>query len=130
MEYRRGSPFSSRRLSSRAASAATYSVARFSDTAVVTGLNQPTDFAFLPDGRMLILEKPGRVLIAGPGSGAPTVALDKTATIDDGFEKGLLGICLHPGSAANGYIFLYYTVNGPKNRFAIHGSSATQSAGE
>jgi glucose/arabinose dehydrogenase len=105
-------------LSSANAPAATYSVAGFSDTAVVTGLNQPTDFAFLPDGRILLLEKPGRVLIAGPGGGAPTVALDKTASIDDGFEKGLLGICLHPSVAANGYIFLYYTTNTPRNRIS------------
>ena len=49
--------------------AATYSVAGFSDTAVVTSLDQPTDFTFLPDGRILILEKPGRVKIAPPGGG-------------------------------------------------------------
>jgi glucose/arabinose dehydrogenase len=110
---------------------ATYSVTGFSDTAVVTGLNQTTDFAFLPDGRMLILEKPGRVLIVGPGGGAPTVALDKTATIDDGFEKGLLGICLHPGFAVNGYIFLYYTTNTPRNqisRFTLTGNTINLSS--
>ncbi len=48
------------------APAATYSVAGFSDTPVVTGLDQPTDFAFLPNGRILVLEKPGRVKIS-PG---------------------------------------------------------------
>jgi glucose/arabinose dehydrogenase len=104
---------------SGSAPAATYSVAGFSDTAVVTGLNQPTDFAFLPDGRILILEKPGRVLIAGPGSGAPTVALDMTTNVDSGFEKGLLGICLHPTYASTGWIYLYYTfVTGPRNRIS------------
>jgi glucose/arabinose dehydrogenase len=96
--------------------AATYSVAGFSDYAVVTGLVAPTDFAFLPDGRMLILEKAGRVLIAGPGGGAPTVALDMIASVDDGNEKGLLGVCLHPSFASTGWIYLYYTANGPKNR--------------
>ena len=103
---------------SAGARGAVYSVAGVSDTAVVTGLDQVTDFAFLPDGRTLILEKPGRVLVAGPGGGAPTVALDKTASIDDGFEKGLLGICLHPGFSTNGYIFLYYTTNTPRNRIS------------
>jgi glucose/arabinose dehydrogenase len=106
--------------------AATYSVAGFSDTAVVTGLDQPTDFAFLPDGRLLILEKPGRVLVAPPGGGPTTVAIDMRPDVDDGFEKGLLGICLHPQFATNGYVFLYYTTNTPRNRvsrFTLTGST-------
>ena len=113
-------------LSAGAIRAATYSVAGFSDTAVYTGINQPTDFAFLPDGRILILEKPGRVLIAGPGSGPFAVALDMTASVDDGVEKGLLGICLHPSFASTGWIYLYYTTNVPKNRisrFTLTGST-------
>jgi glucose/arabinose dehydrogenase len=105
-------------LCAASARAATYSVAGFSDTAVFTGLNQPTDFAFLPDGRILILEKPGRVLIAGPGGGPLAVALDISANVDDGSEKGLLGICLHPSFASTGWLYLYYTANGPKNRIS------------
>ncbi|MDQ5856841.1 MAG: PQQ-dependent sugar dehydrogenase, partial [Acidobacteriota bacterium] len=106
--------------------AATYSVPRFSDTAIVVGLNQPTDFAFLPDGRILILEKPGRVLVTGPSGGTPAVALDISGSVDDGFEKGMLGICLHPSFTTNGYVYLYYTANGPKNRisrFTLAGSA-------
>lgn len=108
------------------ARAATYTVPRFSDTAVVVGLNQPTDFAFLPDGRILILEKPGRVLVTGPSGGTASIALDISGSVDDGFEKGMLGICLHPTFAANGYVYLYYTANGPKNRisrFTLTGSA-------
>ncbi|HEX9147996.1 MAG TPA: PQQ-dependent sugar dehydrogenase, partial [Thermoanaerobaculia bacterium] len=109
-----------------AAHAATYSVAGFSDTAVVSGLDQPTDFAFLPDGRILILEKPGRVKIAPSGGGVPVLALDITTSVDDAFEKGLLGVCLHPQFATNGYVFLYYTTNTPRNRisrFTLTGST-------
>ena len=100
------------------ATAAAYSVPRFSDTAVVQGLSSVTDFAFLPDGRMLVLEKAGRVLVAPVGGGTPTLALDIISAVDDGFEKGLLGVCLHPGFATNGYIFLYYTTNTPRNRIS------------
>jgi aldose sugar dehydrogenase len=98
--------------------AATYSVAGFSDTAVVTGLDQPTDFAFLPDGRILILEKPGRVKIAPTGGGTPTLALDMTGIVDEFSERGLLGVCLHPQFAMNGFVFLYYTTNTPRNRIS------------
>ena len=101
--------------------AATYAPGSgFSDHAVVTGLDQPTDFAFLPDGRILILEKPGRVMITNPDFSGVTVALDLTGPVDDGFEKGMLGICLHPGFASNGQIYLYYTLAGSpsKNRIS------------
>jgi glucose/arabinose dehydrogenase len=124
-------------LSSEHARAAIYSVPRFSDTATVQGLAAPTDFAFLPDGRILILEKAGTVRIATPGGGAPTVAIDMTATVDDGSEKGFLGICLHPGFATNGGVFLYYTYDPPGttppsrnriSRFTLTGSTISASS--
>jgi glucose/arabinose dehydrogenase len=86
----------------------------------------PTDFAFLPDGRILALEKAGRVVLGGPGLPNNTVALDITANVDDGFEKGLLGVCLHPTFASTGWIYLYYTTNVPRNRisrFTLAGST-------
>ncbi len=119
-------------LPAAAASAATYSVSGFSDTAVVEGLSDPTNFAFTPDGRILILEKAGRILITGPGGGKATVALDATANVDDILEKGLLGICLHPAFATSGYLFVYYTYDSPVlgvpsrnriSRFTLAGSS-------
>ena len=108
------------------AAAATYSVARFSDTPVVSGLSSPTDLAFLPDGRILILEKAGRVRIVVNGVLQGTPALDITANVDDGLEKGLLGICLHPTFATTGWIYLYYTTNAPRNqisRFTLTGNT-------
>ncbi len=117
-------------LSASASRGAAYSLIGFSDTAVVTGLNQPTDFTFLPDGRILILERPGRVMIAGPGGGVPTVAADLTALVEDNAaERGLLGICLHPNFATNGYLFLYFTTTAMSvtrnriSRFTMTGST-------
>lgn len=106
--------------------AATYSVAGFSDTPVVTGLAQPTAFTWTPDGRMLVLEKSGRVRIVVNGALQTDPALDLTSKIDSAFEKGLLGICLDPGFAVNGYVYLYYTDLVPENRisrFTMSGDS-------
>ena len=98
------------------ARAGTYNIAGFSDTAVVTGLSSPTALAFTTDGRMLILEKVGRVRIVVNGLLQSTPALDMTATVDSGSEKGFLGICLHPNFATSGEIFIYYTTSTPTTR--------------
>jgi glucose/arabinose dehydrogenase len=67
---------------------------------------------------MLILEKPGRVRIVVGGILQTTPALDLSLSVDSGSEKGLLGICLDPGFAANGRVYLYYTSLVPKNRIS------------
>jgi glucose/arabinose dehydrogenase len=120
-------------LSSGDLSAAAYSVARFSDTPVVQGLMAPTDFAFTPDGRMLILEKAGRVLVAGGGLAQTIVALDFRSSVQDSGERGLLGVCIHPGFSANGYVFLYYTydtttVRNRISRFTLIGNTISPSS--
>jgi glucose/arabinose dehydrogenase len=97
---------------------ASYAIAGFSDTAVVTTLSQPTAFTWTPDGRMLVLEKVGRVRIVINGVLQGTSALDISASVDSGFEKGLLGICLDPGFNTNGYVYLYYTNMLPQNRIS------------
>jgi glucose/arabinose dehydrogenase len=105
-------------LVSGAAHAASYLVPGFSETRIATGLSAPTDFTFLPDGRILILEKAGRVRVVVRGVLQTTPALDISGSVDDGFEKGLLGICLHPSFPSTGWIYLYYTTNVPKNRIS------------
>lgn len=111
----------------RTAPAATYQVSGFSDTPVVSGLTQPTDFAFTPDGSMLVIEKPGRIRIVVNGTLQSTPALDLTAKVDNGSETGLLGICLHPTFPATGWIYVYYTTNTPsvKNRISRFTLSGT-----
>ena len=95
---------------------ATYSIAGLSDTVVVQNLSAPTDFDWLPDGRMLILEKGGTVrIVVGE---AVTPALNWTANVDAGGEKGLLGVCVDPAFGSNGFVYLYYTTRTPVNRIS------------
>ncbi|HYE01795.1 MAG TPA: PQQ-dependent sugar dehydrogenase [Phycisphaerales bacterium] len=76
---------------------------------VAEGLEVPWDIVFLPDGRMLVTERPGRVRVidakgvlrAEPLHTVPNV---KTAR----GEIGLMGMCLHPAFANNGYVYLAY----------------------
>jgi glucose/arabinose dehydrogenase len=76
----------------------------------VTGLSQPTSFAFLPDGRVLITQKGGELLLAGADGSNPRVVGD--FAVDTGSEKGLLSVALHPGFAQNGLLFVYYSRSG------------------
>lgn len=72
----------------------------------VTGLGPVTDLAFLPDGRMVIVEKTGAVRLRGAG-GALTLA--GTFAVDARSEKGLLGVVVAPDFAASRRLVLYYS---------------------
>jgi glucose/arabinose dehydrogenase len=74
---------------------------------IVTGLEHPWGLAFLPDGRMLVTERPGRLRIVRDGrlepqpvSGVPTVAARG--------QGGLLDVALHPRFAENSLVYLSY----------------------
>ncbi len=97
---------------------ATYSIAGVSDTAVVQNLTNPTDFDWLPEGRMLILEKVGRVRIVVDGVLQATPALDWVSHVDSFSERGMLGICVDPDFDTNHFVYLYYTTTTPNNRIA------------
>ena len=75
---------------------------------VATGLDTPWDIAFLPDGRALVTERPGRVrLLESDGRLQP----DPVAriTVSEEGEGGLLGLALDPEFAANQFVYLYFT---------------------
>lgn len=74
---------------------------------VVEGLEHPWGLAFLPDGRMLVTERPGRLrIVAADGSlSAPLAGVPEVHTRGQG---GLLGVALDPDFAANQRVFLAY----------------------
>ncbi|MCC6849586.1 MAG: PQQ-dependent sugar dehydrogenase [Deltaproteobacteria bacterium] len=80
-------------------------------TPVVTGLDGPLLALGAPGdpGRLYVVEKPGRVRIVENGSLLDRPFLDVTALTSTGGEQGLLGLAFHPGYAANGRFFIYYT---------------------
>ena len=84
--------------------------AGFSKVTVATGLWDATAFAYTPDGRVIIVEKRGRVAVAHPGVSQATKTLidigDHVAV--DG-DRGLLGVAVDPQFATNHYVYLLYT---------------------
>lgn len=106
--------------------------AGFTDTPFVGGFFLPTGMAFLPDGRILVTEKRGPILLIKNGvlQSTPfgTIPCDYTA------GRGVLGIAIDPLFATNRFIYLYYTAGansieppatpkGRVSRFQVEGDS-------
>jgi glucose/arabinose dehydrogenase len=76
---------------------------------VVAGLDHPWSVAFLPDGRMLITERPGRLRVVGKdGQLAPRPVAGLPAGIAEHGQGGLLDVVLHPKFADNTWVYLSY----------------------
>ena len=80
-----------------------------------SGLGQPTDLRFLPDGsgRALASEQAGTVVLVGEGEDGESVTgenkpvLDLRGQVGCCGERGLLSLALHPNFRRNGLLFLY-----------------------
>jgi len=74
---------------------------------VVSGLEHPWGMAFLPDGRMLVTERAGRLRIVEQGQllASPVAGLPAIESIGQG---GLLDIVLHPDYQNNGWLYFSY----------------------
>ena len=81
---------------------------RFHLVKVTDGLEHPWGLAFLPDGRMLVTERPGRLRIVADGWLVPEPVAGVPEVWDDG-QGGLLDVALHPGFAENGLVYLSYS---------------------
>jgi glucose/arabinose dehydrogenase len=68
----------------------------------------PWELAFLPDGRALVTERPGRIRML---HAQHRLQPDPVAEVDvsEQGEGGLLGLALDPRFERNGYVYLYFT---------------------
>jgi glucose/arabinose dehydrogenase len=78
---------------------------------LLDGLEHPWSIAFLPDGRWLITERPGRLRIVESGRLRPKPVAGLPPIHRQG-QGGLLDIALHPEYASNGWIYLSYAAPG------------------
>lgn len=80
----------------------------------VAQLNEPWAMTFLPDGRMLVTEKPGRLLLVTQ-EGQKSAPLPGVPDVDYGGQGGLGDVILHPDFASNSLIYLSYAEAGDDN---------------
>ncbi len=89
---------------------------------VARGLQNPWGLAFLPDGRMLVTERPGRMRIVTPAGalGEPLQGLPKVEAAGQG---GLLDVAIDPKFADNALVYWSYSEadpeGGPGNSTAV-----------
>lgn len=89
-------------------------------TIVAENLEVPWALVFLPDGSMLVTERPGRVrLIDNNGNlnPSPIAQIEDVRQLGEG---GLHGIAIHPDFPNNHFVYIYYTygqnIIGTQNR--------------
>jgi len=93
---------------------------RVAVTTVASGLEHPWSLAFLPDGRMLVTERPGRLRYIGK-DGALSEPIAGVPTVHAVGQGGLLDVILDPEFAKNSVIYLCFAEpgEGEKNGTAV-----------
>ncbi len=82
--------------------------ARFGVTVVARGLSHPWSLVFLPDGSLLVTERPGRLRVIRNGTLDPTPVGGVPRVRTDG-NGGLMDLALHPKFAENRLVYFTYT---------------------
>lgn len=81
----------------------------------IVQFDQPWAMTFLPDGRLLVTEKPGRLRLldmSAPGATPSIGTISGVPVVDYGGQGGLGDVVLHPDFADNGLIYLSYAEAG------------------
>lgn len=86
---------------------------------VASGLANPWSLAFLPDGRLLVTEKAGRLrVVSGSNVSAPVAGVP---AVDAGGQGGLFDVLLAPDFASSRRIWLSYAEPGSGNEAGRNG---------
>ena len=76
----------------------------------VAGLDKPWDLAWLPNGTLLVTERPGRLNLYLDGVDAAPFVISPEDVVARG-EGGMMGLEVDPSFADNGYVYVCTTSN-------------------
>ncbi|MCH8066121.1 MAG: PQQ-dependent sugar dehydrogenase [Chloroflexi bacterium] len=79
----------------------------FASELLVGNIPAPTDFAFAPDGRIFVATLAGDVLIVKNGMLLPQPFI--SISVNNWYERGLIGLALDPNFDTTPNVYLYYT---------------------
>ncbi len=75
-------------------------------------LSRPWGLAFLPDGRMLVTQKEGTLVIVRADGSAVEAQVSGVPAVDSGGQGGLLDVTLDPDFASDPWVYLSYAESG------------------
>jgi glucose/arabinose dehydrogenase len=91
----------------------------FQEQIVFSGLTQPTNIEFAPDGRIFVAEKGGKIKVFdGLADTTPTVFADLSTDVHNQWDRGLLGLALPPNFPTNPWVYVLYTYDAPPGQTA------------
>ena len=80
----------------------------------VARFDEPWAMAFLPDGRLLVTEKRGRLMLVDQ-DGEQSTSINGVPEVDYGGQGGFGDVALHPDFADNGVIYVSFAEAGDNN---------------
>ncbi|WP_064741793.1 PQQ-dependent sugar dehydrogenase [Hamadaea tsunoensis] len=103
----------------------------FQEQILFSGLNQPTNIEFAPDGRVFVAEKGGRIKVFDDlADNTPDLFADLTDEVVGVFDRGLLGLALAPNFPANPYVYVLYDYGDPLgSRMPVVSNDCTSATG-
>lgn len=127
-------PFALLAMSAGASGAAPVVPTDFTDQLIYSTMDRPVGMAFLPDGRLLIVELKTakvRMLVGGTlGAFDPLVTVDSVQAAEE--EQGLLSIAIDPRWPDKPYVYMHYTALGQTlriSRFTAQGDLDAPASG-
>jgi glucose/arabinose dehydrogenase/PKD repeat protein len=84
----------------------------FQESIVFGGLTQPTAVRFASDGRVFVAEKSGIIKVFDNlADTTPTTFADLRTSVYNFWDRGLLGLALHPSFPQTPYVYVLYTAD-------------------
>ena len=94
--------------------------AGFSESIVFSGLERPTAVRFSPDGRVFVAEKSGLIKVfATLSATSPTIFHDLRTNVHYYWDRGLMGLELHPNFPTIPSVYVLYTYNKDPNNAQV-----------
>ncbi len=80
---------------------------RFTKTVLDFNLDEPTEMAVLPDGKIMFIERKGNVKLYDPADGKVNVI--NTFNVWTKSEDGMIGLTIDPGFKENNWVYVFYS---------------------